>query len=145
MAAGAPVLPAPRRGEIWTATLGNEEGAPQHWVVIVSLDARNLSGINSVLVVPFSQAGQEGPTAFSMPPGETGLPGVSWLKGHFITTIRKTQLGQKLHRSLSNARMRQLSLAIRRAYDPEAPVQEQTAAAPKPAPVVEVPSPKRKP
>lgn len=117
-----PALPTPRRGEIWTANLGNEEGAPQHWVVIVSLDSRNIVPVNSVLVVPFASAGQDGPTAFSMPSAETGLPGVSWLKGHFITTIRKTQLVNLLPRRMSDARMRQLSVAVRRAFDPEAPI-----------------------
>jgi hypothetical protein len=54
-------------------------------------------------------------------PGETGLPGPSWLKGHFITTLKKSLLGERLPRPLSAPRMRQVSLAIQRAFDPNSP------------------------
>lgn len=112
--------PTPRRGEIWVALLG--EPARRHWVVVVSLDARNLSDrVDSVLIVPFGSSGAEGPTTLRFEPGETGLPGPSFLKGHFISTLKKARLQERLPRLLSTTRMRQLALAIRRAFDPDAP------------------------
>jgi hypothetical protein len=51
-----------------------------------------------------------------------GLPGPSWLKGHFITTLKKSLLGERLPRPLSAVRMRQVSLAIQRAFDPDSPL-----------------------
>jgi mRNA-degrading endonuclease toxin of MazEF toxin-antitoxin module len=110
----------PRRGEIWTASLGDP---PQtHWVLVVSLDGRNLSDrVDSVLVVPFGSRGLEGPTVLKLEPGETGLPATSYLKGHFITTIKKTRLKQRYGRVLSKSRMREVSAVIRRAFDPDAP------------------------
>ena len=99
-------------------------GAPavRHWVLIVSLDGRNLSDrVDSVLIVPFASQGAEGPTTLRFEPGETGLPGPSWLKGHFITTLKKTLLGERLPRPLSAARMRQVALSIQRGFDPDAP------------------------
>src|SRR5947207_5872819 len=75
--------PLPRRGEIWTANLGNPP--IRHWVLIVSLDERNLSDRrDSVLVVPLSSGGPEGATVIQLPPGETGLPGPTFVKGRFI-------------------------------------------------------------
>jgi|SRR5579871_3961530 len=99
-------------------------GSPpvRHWVVIVSLDSRNLSErIDSVLAVPFGSRGAEGPTTLLFEPGETGWPSSSWLKGHFITTLKKSVLGERLPRPLSAARMRQVTLAIQRAFDPDSP------------------------
>jgi hypothetical protein len=50
----------PRRGEIWTAHLA--DAPKRHWVVIVSLDSRNLSDrASSVLIIPFGGAGAPGP------------------------------------------------------------------------------------
>jgi mRNA-degrading endonuclease toxin of MazEF toxin-antitoxin module len=111
---------SPHRGDIWTASLGDP---PQsHWVLVVSLDARNLSDrADSVLVVPFGSKGLEGPTVLKLEPGETGLPTTSFLKGHFITTIKKLRLKQKYGRTLSRSRMREVSATIRRAFDPDAP------------------------
>jgi len=110
----------PRRGEIWTAMLGSPQ--VRHWVLVVSLDSRNISErVDSVLIVPFGSQGMDGPTTMRFEPGETGLPGASWLKGHFITTIKKSLLGERLPRPLSAMRMRQVSLAIRRAFDPDSP------------------------
>ena len=110
---------APRRGEIWTAQLGHPPA--RHWVVIVSLDARNLSErVTSVLIVPFGGAGAEGPTVVRLEPGETGLPQTSYLKGHFITTFPKARLVYREPRALSVRRMRQVVGAIRRAIDPDA-------------------------
>ena len=112
--------PAPRRGEIWTAQLGNPPR--RHWVVIVSLDERNQSErVDSVLIVPFGSKGAEGPTTLRFEPGETGLPGPSYLKGHFITTIHKAQLQERQPRPLSGRRLRQVCLTLRRAFDPDAP------------------------
>ncbi len=112
--------PAPRRGEIWTAKLGDPPR--RHWVVVVSLDARNTSDrVESILVVPFGSAGAEGPTTLKLESGETGLPSASCLKGHFISVMNKSRLLQRLPRGLSNTRMREVSAMIRRAFDPDAP------------------------
>jgi hypothetical protein len=95
----------------------------RHWVLVVSLDSRNLSErVDSVLIVPFGSQGSDGPTTVRFEPGETGLPGPSWLKGHFITTLKKSSLGACLPRPLSAVRMRQVSLAIRRGFDPDSPL-----------------------
>jgi mRNA-degrading endonuclease toxin of MazEF toxin-antitoxin module len=116
-----PPRAAPRRGEIWVAYL--EAGARQrHWVLIVSLDARNLSDhAFTVLAVPFASRITEAPSALVLQPGETGLPGVSCLRGHFIMTLPKAQLVERMPRSLSTARMREVAVAIRRSFDPDAP------------------------
>jgi mRNA-degrading endonuclease toxin of MazEF toxin-antitoxin module len=91
-------------------------------VLVVSLDSRNASDrVDSVLIIPFGSQGAEGPTTLRLEPGETGLPGPSWLKGHFITTLKKSLLAERLPRPFSAARMRQVSLAIRRAFDPDSP------------------------
>lgn len=114
--------PTPRRGEIWTAWLGTPPR--RHWVVVVSLDERNFSErVDSVLIVPFGSKGPEGPTSLRFEPGETGLPGPAFLKGHFITTLSKAQLQERLPRPLSATRLGQVSLSIRRAFDPETPWQ----------------------
>jgi len=113
-------LPAPRRGEIWTAYLG--EPRQRHWVLIVSLDARNLSDrAETVLTVPFASRIAEAPTTVVLQPGETGLPGPSCLRGHFITTLPKKLLIERQSRSLSGRRMREICTLIRRSYDPDAP------------------------
>jgi mRNA-degrading endonuclease toxin of MazEF toxin-antitoxin module len=94
----------------------------RHWVLIVSLDSRNISErVDSVLIVPFGSHGVDGPTTLRLEPGETGLPGPSWLKGHFITTLKKSLLGERLPRQFSAVKMRQVSLAIQRAFDPDSP------------------------
>jgi mRNA-degrading endonuclease toxin of MazEF toxin-antitoxin module len=112
-------LPAPRRGEIWVARL--QEQQPRHWVLVVSIDQRNLSpNALTVLIVPFASRIAETPTTIVLPPGETGLPGPSCLRGHFITTLPKSLLIERTPRSLSNLRMRQVAALIRRAFDPEA-------------------------
>jgi len=100
--------------------LGNP--AVRHWVLVVSLDSRNLSErVDSILIVPFGSQGANGPTTMRLESGETGLPGPSWVKGHFITTLKKSLLGERLPRPLSAARMRQICLAIRCAFDPDSP------------------------
>lgn len=112
------MLPSPRRGEIWTAQLGDPP--VRHWVLVVSLDSRNLSDkTDTVLTVPFSGRGEEGPTIVFFPPGETGLPGPSYLKAHYIDTLKKHRLQERLPRPLSDRRLREVCLAIRRAFDPE--------------------------
>jgi len=111
--------PSPRRGEIWTAHLG--DAPKRHWVVIISLDSRNLSDrTSSVLIVPFGSYGAEGPTAIELPPGETGLPGPSYLKGHFIQVLAKNALVERLPRTLSNMRLKQIVGTICRSVDPDA-------------------------
>lgn len=110
----------PRRGEIWTANLGNPP--VRHWVLVVSLDQRNLSErVDSVLVVPLSSSGPEGPTVVQLPPGETGLPGPSFVKAHFPQVLSKRSLITQERRVLSGNRMREVAFAIRRSFDPDAP------------------------
>jgi mRNA-degrading endonuclease toxin of MazEF toxin-antitoxin module len=110
----------PRRGEIWAAMLGNP--GVRHWVVVVSLDSRNMSDhIDSVLIVPFGSQGLDGPTTIKFEASETGLPGTSFVKGHFITTLKKSALVERLPRPLSALKMQRVSLAIRRAFDPDSP------------------------
>jgi mRNA-degrading endonuclease toxin of MazEF toxin-antitoxin module len=88
----------------------------------VSLDGRNLSErVATVLMVPFSSSGPEGPTVLAFEPGETGLPGISYLKGHFITTLPKARLRERQPRALSASRMRQVCELVRRSFDPDAP------------------------
>jgi mRNA-degrading endonuclease toxin of MazEF toxin-antitoxin module len=112
--------PSPRRGEIWTAHLA--DAPKRHWVVVVSLDSRNLSDrASSVLIVPFGSHGRHGPTVAELPPGETGLPDVSYLKAHFIQVLEKKSLLERQRRALTSARMRELVQMIRRAVDPDAP------------------------
>ncbi len=112
--------PKPRRGEIWTAYL--EDAPKRHWVLVVSLDSRNLSdNASTILIVPFGSYGQEGPTVMQLPSGETGLPESSYLKGHFIHVLQKKSLIEPQRRMLSAARMRQVVDMIRRSFDPDAP------------------------
>lgn len=112
--------PLPRRGEIWTANLGTPP--VRHWVLIVSLDQRNLSPhTESVLIVPLSSTGPVGATVIQLPPGETGLPGPSFVKGHFMQVLAKRTLLTQERRILTNARMREIAMAIRRSFDPDAP------------------------
>jgi len=116
----------PRRGEIWIANLGNPP--VRHWVLVVSLDGRNLSDRrDTVLIVPLSSGGPEGATVVLLPPGETGLPGPSFVKGHFIQSFPKRGLLDRERRVLSNTRMREVVMAIRRSFDPDAPWPERIA------------------
>jgi mRNA-degrading endonuclease toxin of MazEF toxin-antitoxin module len=108
----------PRRGDIWSANTGGK----RHAVVILSLDSRNLSDrADSVLIVPFGSFGGPGPTVIRMEPGETGLPEPSFLKAHFISVLKKSDLIARLPRRLSNAQMRGVVAAVNRAIDPDAP------------------------
>jgi mRNA-degrading endonuclease toxin of MazEF toxin-antitoxin module len=110
----------PRRGEIWTANLGSPP--VRHWVLVVSLDGRNLSDrTDTALIVPLSSSGPEGATVVPLPSGETGLPSPSFVKGHFIQTFPKRGLLERERRVLSNTRMREVVMAIRRSFDPDAP------------------------
>jgi mRNA-degrading endonuclease toxin of MazEF toxin-antitoxin module len=89
---------------------------------MVSLDQRNLSErTESVLIVPLSSSGPEGATVLLLPPGETGLPGPSFVKGHFMQVLAKRALLSQERRVLSATRMREVALAIRRSFDPDAP------------------------
>jgi len=111
--------PKPRRGEIWRADLGDGK---KHAVVIISLDARNLSDrASSVLVIPFGSYGNPGPTVQRMEPGETGLPEPSFLKCHFIQVLPKQKLLDRLPRMLTGRQLQQVVAMIRRAVDPDAP------------------------
>ncbi len=109
---------SPRRGEIWRAQTGEKK----HAVVIVSLDERNTNErVGSILAVPFGSAGFEGPTSMRMEPGETGLELPSYLKAHFISVVEKKDLIDRLPRSMSPRRMRELVAMVNRAIDPDAP------------------------
>lgn len=109
-----------RRGEIWIVNLG--EPPRRHWAVIVSLDARNRSRfMDTVLVVPFGSKAVSTPTAIPFEAGETGLPGPSHLRGDLIQLLAKVRLIQPLPRRLSDRRMREVCLAIRRSFDVETP------------------------
>jgi mRNA-degrading endonuclease toxin of MazEF toxin-antitoxin module len=89
--------------------------------LVVSLDNRNLSAnASSILIVPFGSYGEEGPMTLSLPPGETGLPGASYLKAHFIQVLQKKNLLDPQRRMLSSTRMRQVVDMIRRSVDPDA-------------------------
>jgi hypothetical protein len=91
-------------------------------VLIVSLDQRNLSPrTESVLIVPLSSTGPEGATVIQVPPGETGLPGPSFVKGHFMQVLAKRTLLAQERRILTNTRMREIVMAIRRSFDPDSP------------------------
>ena len=91
-------------------------------MLVVSLDSRNSSErVDSILIVPFGSAGAEGPTSMKLQPGETGLPAVSFLKGHFISVLSKSRLLQRLPRVFSQSRMREVAAMLRRAFDPDAP------------------------
>ena len=97
----------------------------RHWVMVASLDSRNLSErVDSVLIVPFGSQGAEGPTTLKFEPGETGLPGPSWLKGHFITTLNKSLLGERLPRPLAAMRMRQVESRNSASIDPDSPARK---------------------
>jgi len=116
-AGSAPSLP--RRGEIWAAELG--ENRVRHWVLVVSVDARNQSTrSDTVLIVPFGSAGSEGPTVRLYQPGQTGLPGPSYLKAHYVTTLPKRRLLACMPRSFGTLQMREVVNLINRALDPDA-------------------------
>jgi mRNA-degrading endonuclease toxin of MazEF toxin-antitoxin module len=111
---------SPRRGEIWRANVG--EPAKPHWVVVVSPDARNQHpNIQTILVVSFTNKLRAGPTTIILDADETGLPNRSCLRGHFIQPLFKSRLVERTTRQLSDTRMRELCLAIRRSFDPDAP------------------------
>jgi mRNA-degrading endonuclease toxin of MazEF toxin-antitoxin module len=72
-------------------------------------------------MVPFGSAGAEGPTVLKVPAGETGLPGDSYLKAHFVSTLPKSRLLSFTRRQFSPSRTREVVNLIRRAFDPDAP------------------------
>lgn len=109
----------PRRGEIWYANTGGKK----HALVILSLDQRNFSErVSSVLAIPFGSYGAVGPTSKRMESGETGLPGASFLKAHFIQVIEKKMLIEKLPRTLSMRQMKEIVAMVNRAIDPDAAI-----------------------
>ena len=74
--------------------LGNP--AVRHWVLVVSLDSRNMSDrVDSVLVVPFGSQGADGPTTLRFEPGERAAR-ATLAEGHFITTLKKSLLGERV-------------------------------------------------
>lgn len=111
--------PTPLRGEIWVA--GTGDPPKRHWVVIVSLNGRNQNPrADSVLVVPFGGKATVGPSVIPFEPGETGLPGTSYLRADLIQVALKVRLHERLPRPLSNRRMKEVCIAIRRSFDPDA-------------------------
>src|SRR5258708_14232159 len=99
----------------------------RHWVLIASLDSRNMSEhVDTVLIVPFGSQGVEGPTTIRFEPGETGLPGPSYAKAHFITTLNKSKLGQRLPRPLSALKMQRVTAPIRLSFDPHSHIYDLT-------------------
>jgi hypothetical protein len=56
-----------------------------------------------------------------MAAGETGLPWPSFVKGHYMQVLAKRALLGQERRVLSSTRMREIVLAIRRSFDPDAP------------------------
>ena len=74
-----------------------------------------------MLIVPLSSKGPEGATVIEIAPGETGLPGPSFVKGHYVQVLSKRALLSQERRILSGTRMREIVLAIRRSFDPDAP------------------------
>jgi hypothetical protein len=55
-----------------------------------------------------------------MEPGETGLPEPSFLKAHFISVVEKKDLTERLPRTFSRNRMRELVAMVNRAIDLDA-------------------------
>jgi len=109
-----------RRGEIWIVNLG--EPPRRHWALVVSTDGRNQSRFaDSVLIVPFGSKAVRTPSVLPLEAGETGLPGPSYLRGDLVQPIQKSRLIERLPRPFSDRRMRQVCLAIRRSFDPDAP------------------------
>jgi mRNA-degrading endonuclease toxin of MazEF toxin-antitoxin module len=112
-----------KRGEVWIVNLG--EPPRRHWAVVVSPDVRNRSRFaDSVLIVPFGSKPVQLPTVVQFEAGETGLPGPSYLRGDLIQPLTKGRLVERLPRPLSDRRMRQVCLAIRRSFDPDAPADD---------------------
>ena len=74
-----------------------------------------------MLIVPLSSKGPEGATVIEIAPGETGLPGPSFVKGHYMQVLSKRALLSQERRILTGTRMREIVLAIRRSFDPDAP------------------------
>jgi mRNA-degrading endonuclease toxin of MazEF toxin-antitoxin module len=113
----------PQRGQIWIANTGDPP--KRHWVVVVSVDSRNQSPrALSVLVIPFASKPAVAPSILPFEAGETGLPGTSYLRGDLIQVLPKDRLVQAAGRPLSDRRMRQVCLAIRRSFDPDAPADD---------------------
>jgi mRNA-degrading endonuclease toxin of MazEF toxin-antitoxin module len=110
---------SPLRGEIWIVGTGHPP--KRHWAVVVSLDSRNQNPrADSVLVVPFGSKPAGGPSVIRFEAGETGLPGTSYLRADLIQVALKERLHERLPRPLSNRRMNEVSMAIRRSFDPDA-------------------------
>lgn len=94
MIAASPVLPQPRRGQIWSVPFPSDPtGKGRRPVLIVSVDGRNVHpNASTVLVVPFSTTLTNLPTRIQLKPGETGLPETSELQPDNISTVRKETL-----------------------------------------------------
>jgi mRNA-degrading endonuclease toxin of MazEF toxin-antitoxin module len=111
---------SPHRGEIWRANIG-EPPAP-HWIVVVSPEGRNQHPkIRTILVVSFSNKLRPSSTTMILDAEETGLPNRSCLRAHFIQPLSKSRLVERTAKKLTDRRMRELCLAIRRSFDPDAP------------------------
>lgn len=116
MGGNLPILPVPRRGEIWFVQVpGDPPGKAPRPVVIVSVDARNTHPrAQTVLAVPFSTTLTDMPTHIRLQPGETGLGEVGELQAENISTIRKDALRPPRNplRVLSDRTIRSLARAV---------------------------------
>jgi len=74
-------------------------------------------------VVPFGSRPVTTHTVIRFEPGESGLPGPSYLRGDLIQLLPKERLLEPLARPFSDRRMREVCIAIRRAFDPDAPAE----------------------
>ena len=92
-----PILPQPRRGQIWLVAFPSDPpGKLSRPVLIVSPDGRNTHPrASTVLVVPFSTTLTGIPTHIRLQPGETGLDETSELQPENISTVRKESLRPK--------------------------------------------------
>lgn len=71
--------------------------------------------------MPFGSKPVPVPTVVQFEAEETGLPGPSYLRGESIQPLVKGRLLERFPEPLSDRRMREVCLAIRRTFDPDAP------------------------
>jgi mRNA interferase MazF len=111
-----PVLPAPRRGEIWFVKApGDAPDKLPRPAVIVSADSRNVHPrAHTVLAIPFSTTLTDMPTHIRLQPGQTGLNEAGELQAENITTVRKDALQPPRTplRVLSDGTIRSLARAV---------------------------------
>jgi mRNA-degrading endonuclease toxin of MazEF toxin-antitoxin module len=116
MASTDPLLPKPRRGEIWFIKLATDPADKDpRPVVIVSLDGRNQHPLAStVTAVPLSTTLSEYPSHVRFTPAETGLNEISEAQGENITVLLKKSLiaPKSAMRTFNNAALRKVAAAV---------------------------------